>query len=184
MSTAEVLLRAAAFAAERHRKQRRKGADRDPYINHPIRVAALLAGVGGVRDLDVLVAALLHDTVEDTETTPAQLEKAFGKRVRRLVAEVSDDKTLPKATRKRRQAEHAPHLSREAKQIKLADLAANVIELGQRPPDDWSLARKREYLMWEARVADGCRGASAALEAHLDKAVAKTRRALARRKVE
>lgn len=177
-STAEVLLRAAAFAAERHRKQRRKGADEDPYINHPIGVAALLASVGGVRDGNVLIAALLHDTVEDTKTTPEELERLFGSEVRALVAEVTDDKKLDKDQRKRRQAEHAPLLSAGAKLIKLADLASNVTELVQRPPEDWSLNRKRKYLDWEDRVAAGCHGVNAPLEEHLAKVVEEAREAL------
>ena len=177
-NAAEVLLRAVAFAAERHRGQRRKGAEASPYINHPIAVAATLASVAGVRDLDVLIAALLHDTVEDTETTADELEATFGRRVRQLVEEVTDDKSLAKDERKRWQAEHAPDLSQGAKLIKLADLAANVTDLTVRPPKDWSLERKRDYLDWEERVAAGCRGLNAALDAHLDSAVAKAREAL------
>ena len=178
INTAEILLRAVAFAAERHRHQKRKGIDADPYVNHPINVAATMAGVAGVRDTDVMIAALLHDTVEDTKTTPDELERRFGPTVRRLVAEVTDDKSLPKSERKRRQAEHAPQLSDAAKLIKLADLASNVADLADRPPKDWTLQRKREYVEWEERVAKGCRGVNAALEAHLEKALAEARKAL------
>ena len=116
---AALLLRAIAFAASRHRMQRRKDRAKTPYINHPIEVASLVANTGGVRDLDVLAAAVLHDTVEDTKTNPRELEKLLGKKVRRLVEALSDDKSLHRATRKWLQIEHAPHLPRVAKLIKL-----------------------------------------------------------------
>src|SRR5689334_21040807 len=116
-----LILKALSFSAEKHKSQRRKGAEESPYINHPINVAQLLWEVGGVREIATIVAAILHDTVEDTETTPEEIEENFGQVVRKLVEEVSDDKSLPKAERKRLQIEHAPHLSLGAKQIKLAD---------------------------------------------------------------
>src|SRR5947199_4835157 len=112
------LLAALNFAAQKHRAQRRKDSEATPYINHPIAVAELLARVGQVDDLSVLQAAILHDTVEDTQTTPEEIENQFGEAVRKLVAEVTDEKSLPKAERKRRQIEHAPQLSTAAKQIK------------------------------------------------------------------
>lgn len=115
------LLHAARFAANRHRSQRRKGADAEPYINHPLGVASVLAVEGGVTDVDVLCAALLHDTIEDTATSPAELEIEFGPAVRSLVEEVTDDKSLPKDRRKELQIEHAPALSPKAKLVKLAD---------------------------------------------------------------
>jgi (p)ppGpp synthase/HD superfamily hydrolase len=174
-----LLLRAVAFAAYRHREQRRKDAARTPYINHPIDVASRLAVTGGVRDLHVLAAAVLHDTVEDTETKPADLESAFGRRVRRLVESLSDDKRLPKATRKRLQVEHAPHLPRAAKMIKLADLTSNLTGLAESPPAAWSRGRRQKYAEWAARVAAGCRGVNPGLEAAFDKALRRTRKALA-----
>ena len=174
------LLAALRLAAEKHRDQRRKGADASPYINHPIEVADLLATVGGVRDVAVLAAAILHDTIEDTETTPEELEAAFGRRVRSLVAEVTDDKSLPKAERKKIQRDHAPHLSQDAKQIKLADKISNVREIGASPPDDWSLERRREYIAWARSVVAGCRGANAALERHFDRVASDVEAALSR----
>src|SRR5262249_40434039 len=99
------LLAAAHFAAGKHRSQRRKNTDADPYINHPIAVANLLAGFAAVRDVPVLQAALLHDTIEDTETTPAEIEQLFGREVLTIVQEVTDDKSLPQAERKRLQIE-------------------------------------------------------------------------------
>lgn len=143
-----LLLRAVEFSAERHRGQRRKGVDASPYINHSIEVAAMLANVAGVRDLAILIAAVLHDTIEDTRTSPEELEAAFGPEVRLLVQEVTDDKTLPKAERKRLQVKHAPQLSPSAKLIKLADKVSNVRDVTDRPPSDWSVERRREYLDW------------------------------------
>ena len=174
------LLAALRLAAEKHRSQKRKGADASPYINHPIEVAELLARVGGVRDVELLAAAILHDTIEDTETTPAELEAAFGARVCGLVAEVTDDKRLPKEERKQLQRVHAPHLSRDAKQIKLADKISNVREVGASPPDGWPLERRREYIAWARSVVDGCRGANAALEHHFDRVAAEAEAALSR----
>src|ERR1700739_117540 len=114
------VLSAATFAAERHRGQRRKGKDASPYINHPLALASLLAE-RGERDPKVLMAALLHDTVEDTATSFEDIEHCFGSEVADIVREVTDDKTLPKAERKRLQIEHAARLSRRAKLVKLAD---------------------------------------------------------------
>ena len=124
-----LLLRALEFAARKHRDQRRKDEEASPYINHPISVALLLAEIGGVTDTDILAAAILHDTLEDTDTKPEELEAAFGLRIRKLVEEVTDDKTLPKDARKRRQIEHAEHLSADAILIKLGDKIANVVDV-------------------------------------------------------
>jgi guanosine-3',5'-bis(diphosphate) 3'-pyrophosphohydrolase len=164
------LLAAAGFAAVRHRDQRRKGASKTPYINHPIEVARELSD-SGVADLDVLVAALLHDTVEDTGTSPSEIEERFGRPVRLLVAEVTDDKSLGKQERKRLQIEHAPKLSRGAKLIKLGDKISNVREVAIDPPVDWSAARTREYLDWAEAVVAGLRGTSTALERRFDEAL-------------
>jgi len=119
------ILQALHFAATKHRDQRRKGAEASPYINHPIEVAELLARVGGVTDIVILQAAILHDTLEDTQTTPAELDTIFGPEVRKVVEEITDDKQLPKAERKRLQIVHAPHLSVRAKIVKLADKSAS-----------------------------------------------------------
>jgi guanosine-3',5'-bis(diphosphate) 3'-pyrophosphohydrolase len=169
----KLLLRALAFAAHKHREQRRKDADASPYINHPIALAACLANEGGVTETPVLVAALLHDTVEDTETTPAELNEQFGAAIGAIVAEVTDDKSLPKAVRKQLQVEHAPHLSREARLVKLADKICNLRDVADAPPPDWPLQRRQEYFDWARRVVDGLRGASATLEAAFDAAYAK-----------
>ena len=175
-----ILLKALQFAAGKHQRQRRKGVDASPYINHPIEVAHLLADVGGVTDLDTLVAAILHDTIEDTETTPDELVALFGRRVRDIVAEVTDDKALDKEVRKERQVEHAPKLSPQAKTIKLADKTANLRDVVESPPADWSLARRLEYLDWTERVVAGCRGTNDRLERHYDEMLEKGRATLAR----
>jgi (p)ppGpp synthase/HD superfamily hydrolase len=165
---AAALLKAATFAAHRHRHQRRKDADASPYINHPIEVAEILARIGGVDDVTVLQAALLHDTVEDTQTSPDELKREFGSTVRKLVEEVTDDQALPRAERKRLQIEHAPHLSARAKLIEVADKISNVREMMCTPPKAWDQRRRVEYLDWAAKVVAGCRGTNRALERHFD----------------
>ncbi|PZR73566.1 MAG: phosphohydrolase [Chthoniobacterales bacterium] len=159
-----MLLAALRFAAQKHSRQRRKDADATPYINHPIAVADVLARVGGVTDLATLRAALLHDTIEDTETTSEELEQRFGEEVHLLVEELTDDKTLPKEERKRLQIEHAPSLSRRAKEIKIADKICNLGDITLAQPLDWPMQRKRDYLDWAERVVAGCRGCSPSLE--------------------
>jgi len=161
---AAILLRAIEFASRKHSTQRRKDEEASPYINHPIAVMQLLADTGGITDLVTLMAAALHDTIEDTETTAAELDEQFGQNVRTVVEEMTDDKTLDKAVRKKRQIEHAPHLSRRAKAIKLADKIANVRDVMESPPPDWSLARRIEYLDWTEKVVAGCRGTNEGLE--------------------
>jgi len=173
-----MLLEAVAFAAEKHRDQRRKGADAPPYINHPIEVARLIASVGGVSDIDVLRAAVLHDTIEDTETTGDELEARFGPRVRGLVEEVTDDKRLPKQERKNRQVAHAREISPGAKLIKLGDKISNVVDITDHPPAGWPLERRREYLDWTEAVIAGVRGTNAPLEGRYDQVLARGRRVL------
>ena len=172
------LLTALDFAARKHRQQRRKDTAASPYINHPIAVAELLARVGGVTDLATLQAALLHDTIEDTETTIAELDEYFGEGVRKIVLEVTDDKSLPKAERKRLQIEHSPHLSPQAKQVKLADKICNLGDITPSEPADWTLDRKLEYIDWGVKVVAGCRGCNPALEAFYDDRLQQQRSAL------
>ena len=153
-----LIVDALAFASHAHRDQRRKGVEASPYISHPIALARILAVEGGVDDPVVIAGALLHDTVEDCYVTPAELAARFGADVARVVAEVTDDKTLPKARRKELQVEHASHISPQAKLVKLADKIANVRDVGQQPPSDWSKERRHEYAQWAKRVVDGLRG--------------------------
>jgi guanosine-3',5'-bis(diphosphate) 3'-pyrophosphohydrolase len=164
-----LLVKALHFSAEKHRHQRRKDQAQSPYINHPIEVMQLLWEVGGVREINVLLAALLHDTIEDTETSPDEIRQAFGEEVLSLVLEVTDDKSLDKAERKRLQIEEAPNISTGAKLIKLADKSCNVHDLIVSPPKDWNHNRRREYLLWTEQVVAGLKGENPALEAYYEK---------------
>ena len=149
------LLATIEFAAAKHRNQRRKDAEASPYINHPLQLAHVLATEGGVSDLKTLMAAVLHDTVEDTETTYDELVERFGRKVSDVVMEVTDDKALVKADRKRRQVEHAPHMSKRAALVKLADKTCNLRDVARNPPTGWPLTRKQEYFDWAKEVVDG-----------------------------
>ena len=172
MTDVELVVRAAAFAAHKHRDQRRKDAAATPYINHPLALALVLSAEGGITDVATLGAALLHDTIEDTETLPEELEQSFGAEIRTIVEEVTDDKGLPKADRKRLQVEHAAHVSHKAQLVKLADKICNLRDVATSPPDRWDLARRQEYFDWCKRVIDQLRGAHAGLEAVFDRAYA------------
>ncbi|GAA6219024.1 guanosine-3',5'-bis(diphosphate) 3'-pyrophosphohydrolase MESH1 [Lates japonicus] len=167
-SDAVLLLETVNFAAEKHRYQRRKDPDRTPYINHPVGVARILSHEGGVTDIEVLQAALLHDTVEDTDTTLAELEAKFGPTVARIVQEVTDDKNLPKQERKRLQVEHAPHCSYQAKLVKLADKLYNLRDLNRCTPVGWTPERVQEYFVWACEVVKGLKGTNSALEEKLE----------------
>lgn len=169
------LLKAIEFASRKHSMQRRKGEDASPYINHPIAVAHLLADTGRITDLVTLMAAVLHDTIEDTKTTGEELEEQFGRAVREVVEELTDDKTLEKEVRKQLQVDHAPGLSPRAKAIKLADKIANVQDVSDCPPADWNLTRRVEYLDWTEKVVAGCRGTNAPLEKFYDEVLARAR---------
>ena len=151
-----LILKAANFSAQKHRRQRRKDEFSSPYINHPIEVSLLIAEIGGIDDPEVLIAALLHDTIEDTKTTSKELEVEFGKKVCDYVLEVSDDKSLPWEERKRKQIENAKHLSKGATLIKIGDKISNVTDVINNPSDDWDLKRRLEYLDWSERVIDNC----------------------------
>jgi guanosine-3',5'-bis(diphosphate) 3'-pyrophosphohydrolase len=163
-----LVLKALHFAADKHRAQRRKDADASPYINHPIAVAEMLASIGGVRDAVTIAAAILHDTIEDTETTGEELEGIFGSEIRAVVEEVTDDTTLAPEVRKRLQVERARHKSPRARLVKLADKICNVRDLVEAPPAGWSAERKRRYVEWARAVIDEVRGSNAALEARFD----------------
>lgn len=166
-----LLLKAIDFAARKHRFQRRRDPEASPYINHPIAVAALVAEVGGVTDPATIVAAVLHDTVEDTKTSFEELSTAFGAEVSGIVEKLTDDKSLPKAERKLLQIRHAPGAPVAAKIVKLADKICNVIDISETPPPDWDLTRQFDYLAWSKAVIDGCRGVNGALEARFDEVV-------------
>ncbi|MGH3426732.1 MAG: HD domain-containing protein [Mycobacteriales bacterium] len=164
------LARAYHFAAVRHASKRRKGQAAEPYINHLTEVAELVARATRGTDPDIVIAAVLHDTVEDTDATLEELETSFGERVAGLVGEVTDDKSLPKQTRKDLQVERAGHASRGAQIVKLADKISNLRSLAQSPPHDWDEARRREYLGWACQVVDRCRSADSWLADQFDDA--------------
>jgi GTP diphosphokinase / guanosine-3',5'-bis(diphosphate) 3'-diphosphatase len=169
------LLKALQFASVKHRMQRRKDAASSPYINHPIAVATVLAVEGEVADEPVLVAAILHDTLEDTETTPDELLREFGDIVTSLVREVTDDRTLPRAERKRMQIVHASVASAGAKLIKIADKICNVRDIGIAPPVLWTRKRREEYLQWSTEVVNACRDVNPKLDRAFDDAVVAAR---------
>ena len=166
------LLQALAFAAHKHRDQRRKDLEASPYINHPITLANILCNEGHITDIGVICAALLHDTVEDTDTSAEELEQEFGGAIRNIVMEVTDDKTLDKAVRKQHQIEHAVHISDRAKLVKLADKISNLRDMVSNPPAEWDLHRRREYFDWAKAVVDQLRGVHGPLEAVFDQAYA------------
>ncbi|MGZ5129803.1 MAG: HD domain-containing protein [Caldimonas sp.] len=167
------LFEALAFAAHKHRAQRRKDVEASPYINHPIALARILTVEGGIDDTQTLIAAVLHDTVEDTDTTFEEIQAIFGKKVADVVREVTDDTTLLKADRKRLQIEHAPHMSRRAALVKLADKTSNLRDVASNPPHGWPIERKREYFDWAKAVVDGLPPVSKRLRAAFDEAYSK-----------
>ncbi len=170
------IVKATDFAAKKHKGQRRKGANEEPYINHPLEVVKLLADVGRIDDTRILSAAVLHDTIEDTDASEEEIRELFGKRVCGFVCEVTDDKSLSKAERKQKQIEHAPHLSTGAKQIKIADKISNIEDMIENPPRNWSRERKLRYVDWSEEVIDGLRGVNEELEAFFDQTVKKARK--------
>lgn len=171
-----ILLMAIAFAADKHRNQRRKDADASPYINHPIALANTLANEGGISNESALCAAILHDTIEDTETTKEELIANFGEKIANIVMEVTDDKELPKAERKLLQIKHAAHASHEAKLVKLADKISNLRDLLSAPPKDWPNERLAEYFEWANKVVAGVRGVNPELEKIFDRLMVEGRK--------
>ncbi len=168
-----LIFRALQFAAWKHRNQKRKDAEASPYINHPIALAHLLCAEAGVREPVLICAALLHDTIEDTQTTAEELEAHFGKAIASVVMEVTDNKKLTKAERKRLQIIHAGTASRRARMVKLADKTCNLRDIASHPPAKWNLRRKRQYFDWAKKVVDRLRGTHRRLERLFDDAYAR-----------
>jgi guanosine-3',5'-bis(diphosphate) 3'-pyrophosphohydrolase len=169
------LSRVLQFAAHKHRNQFRTYSDGTdiPYFNHPIDVMGILANEAHIEDVDILAVALLHDTIEDTETTAEELREAFGDDITAMVLELTDDKSLPKEMRKRLQIEKAPYASPRAKLVKLADKIANLREINDgRIPTTWSQERTDKYYEWSAEVVKGLRGTHKRLEELFDVAYA------------
>ena len=169
----KLIIKAINFAAEKHRNQRRKDTNATPYINHPIDLANLLLNEAHVEDITVIVAAILHDTLEDTDTSSDEINQIFGLDVEKIVVEVTDDKKLPKMERKRLQIEHAKTCSQQAKLVKLADKICNLRDMFDHPPMDWSLERKREYFDWTKEVIEQLRGVDPGLELMFDQEYAR-----------
>jgi guanosine-3',5'-bis(diphosphate) 3'-pyrophosphohydrolase len=165
----EAILSAAHFAAQKHTNQKRKGEAAEPYVNHLIEVAYLVSTASPEADSNTVIAALLHDTVEDVGVTAAELTERFGPDVASLVLEVTDDKSLDPAERKRLQVERAPKLSVRAGTIKLADKISNLRGILDSPPADWSMERKQEYFKWGKHVVDGLVAPNPALKAEFEK---------------
>ena len=174
----QLILKAAHFAAQKHRDQRRKDKEVSPYINHPISVAKIISEIGNIEDPEVLAAALLHDTIEDTETTVDELIDNFGERVCSLVQEVTDDKSLPKMERKQRQIEHAKEISEGAALIKLGDKISNVTDITNTPPTDWDSNRRLEYFEWAEKVINNCPKVNTSLEKYFKYSIQKGREKL------
>jgi guanosine-3',5'-bis(diphosphate) 3'-pyrophosphohydrolase len=158
------------FAAQKHSSQRRKGADAEPYINHPVEVGYLLAVNTDGKDVDLICAGVLHDTLEDTETSYEELVREFGKTVADIVQECTDDTSLTREERKRLQAENIGHKSDKAKMLKIADKTSNLNSTLEKPPLSWDNARKMEYLTSAKLVVDQCRGINVGLEKGFDAA--------------
>ena len=163
------VLRAAHFAAERHSAQRRKGAAAEPYINHLLEVAELVSGALAESDTNLVIAALLHDTVEDVGVTKQELDQTFGPDVANLVMEVTDDKSLPKRERKRLQVLNAPKKPVRAQVIKLADKISNLRAILASPPADWSVRQRLEYIEWAKEVVDALSAPDQGLKAEFDR---------------
>lgn len=164
----KILMKTLVFAANKHKNQRRKDPEASPYINHPLSLADVLVNKGGITDIDIICGAILHDTVEDTETTPDELTEVFGKTVSDIVMEVTDDKSLSSPERKQAQINHAHHLSDKAKAVKLADKICNLRDVSQCPPPNWPLERRQQYFDWAKKVIDGLRGRWPQMEALFD----------------
>ena len=173
-----LLLKAIQFSASKHRDQRRKDAVQTPYINHPIEVTHRLWEIGGVRDPITLISAILHDTIEDTQTTGDEITAIFGPEILAVVMEVTDDKSLPKEERKLLQIEHADHISYKAKLVKLADKSCNLFDLIQSPPHSWDMERKQQYVLWTEQVVARLRGTNIALEDSYDEILKNGKRIL------
>ncbi len=173
------LMKAISFAADRHRFQTRKDKEGTPYINHPIKVALTLMETGKEFDPELLAAAVLHDTIEDTDTTPEEIEHNFGTRVMNIVLEVTDDKSLPKEERKRLQVVQAAKKSSAARKLKLADKICNVYDIIHFPPGNWTIERKLGYLFWTEQVLEGLKGTNENLEKELHSLIFEGRERLA-----
>ncbi|MDH5473327.1 MAG: HD domain-containing protein [Gammaproteobacteria bacterium] len=164
------LMHALEFASRKHKDQRRKDVDASPYINHPISLANILCNEAGITNIDVICGALLHDTVEDTDTTEQELNREFGEKICSIVMDVTDNPEMNRVERKQAQIDHAAHASTEAKLVKLADKISNLRDVAVNAPPSWSLERRQEYFDWAKQVIDQVRGVHPLLESIFDQA--------------
>ena len=158
-----LILKATEFSALKHRNQKRKDG-KTPYVIHPISVAMILSGIGGIDDEEILSAALLHDTIEDTDATADEIDQVFGSRIRSIVEELTDNKELSYSERKQFQIDHAPSLSKEATLVKIADKISNVSDLIDEKPANWNDSRCKEYIDWAENVINRCQKVNMKLE--------------------
>ena len=160
-----LVLKATQFAALKHCDQRRKDG-KTPYIIHPISVAMILSEIGSIEDLEILSAALLHDTLEDTDTSAHELDKNFGSRVRIIVEELTDNDMLTFSQRKQMQIDNAPYLSKDATLVRIADKISNVSDVIENPPPEWNQKRCNKYVDWAEAVMNNCQKVNQDLENH------------------
>ncbi len=164
------ILNAAVQAARWHTNQRRKGSNGEPYINHLLEVAALVAEAEP-DNTDAIIAALLHDAIEDPKISREQISEEFGENVACIVEECTDDKRLDKPLRKQLQIETAAQKSHNAKLVKIADKTSNLRSIAASPPSHWPFERRRAYIDWSVAVVEaGLLGASVQLDAHFEEA--------------
>ena len=160
-----LVLKATQFAALKHCDQRRKDG-KTPYIIHPISVAMILSEIGSIEDPEILSAALLHDTLEDTDTSAHELDKNFGSRVRIIVEELTDNDMLTFSQRKQMQIDNAPYLSKDATLVRIADKISNVSDVIENPPPEWNQKRCNKYVDWAEAVMNNCQKVNQDLENH------------------
>jgi len=174
----DAILDAAIFAAQKHQGHVRKDEQASPYVTHSLAVARTICNIGKVNDPTILIAAILHDTIEDTNTMEAEIQERFGEEILSIVLEVTDDKSQNKLARKQQQVIHAHNLSNGAKIIKLADKLTNCLDILHTPPKNWSLGRRREYIQWAADVIAQIRGTNPSLEAAFDEMLSQAEKTL------
>lgn len=173
----DLFIKALRFASDKHMTHRRKGCDSVPYINHLIKVAEILYTIGDENNEEILAAAILHDTLEDTDTTFEELNSIFGTRIAELVREVTDDMSLSYEDRKRHQIKNAIFISNDARKLKIADKISNIKDILELPLN-WSNRRKRQYIDWAEQVITNCRGVNPKLDQAFDEILLQARTAI------
>lgn len=172
------ILDAVIFAARKHQGHVRKDERASPYVTHPLAVARAIYQIGKIHDPIILIAAILHDIIEDTDTTDTEIQERFGEEILSTVLEVTDDKSQMKIIRKQQQVVHSPDLSYGAKIIKLADKLTNCQDILHTPPRDWSIKRRQEYIQWAADVIAQIRNTNPPLEAAFDEMLTQAEKTL------